>query len=89
MLSPKEYRLLCKAKRLKDIDENQRMAVQAFFNNKATLTDKKGKFICKKIEDIYSYKDAIDEAEENSQPLSSRMERYMNFLKNRKEEENG
>lgn len=54
-LDMKEYRLLCEAERLKNIDREYWIHAQAFANNKATLRDRKGRLIYHRMNDLFDY----------------------------------
>ena len=54
-LDMKEYRLLCEAERLKNIDREYWIHAQAFANNKATLRDRKGWLIYHRMNDLFDY----------------------------------
>ncbi len=62
-LDMKEYRLLCEAERLKNIDREYWIHAQAFASNKATLRDRKGRLIYSRMADMFDYEKELKRAE--------------------------
>ncbi|WP_294731086.1 hypothetical protein [uncultured Faecalibaculum sp.] len=86
-LDMKEYRLLCEAQELKNIDRQFWIHLQAFVNNKATLRDRKGKLIYGRFEKLFDYEAALsrkDRKKRQEKPMNPRLENMKRFLKLRK-----
>jgi hypothetical protein len=81
-----EYRLLCQAHRLKNVDEDYRIHEAAFLNNKATLRDKKSRLIYSSFKKFFDYKKQIREAagdkpEGKTETLSGPVANYRRYLR--------
>jgi len=91
-LTLKEYELLMKAERLKQVDMDYRNHLQAFLNFAAKAEKKAGKNKRKpaftRFEKFYNYKKALREAE-NPNARSKRLARFEKFLKEKGGEDDG
>lgn len=84
-LTFKEYRLLCKAYQLKQVDEDYRLHEQAFLNMAANARNKKGKLIYPKFSKFYNYKSELQKIEDSKVPVRSKssnpqIEAYRQYL---------
>ncbi|WP_283650861.1 hypothetical protein [Ileibacterium valens] len=83
----REYRLLCKAQELKNIDQQFWIHLQAFANNKAGLRDKKGKLIYNKFDKLFDYEEALSgkDNKRKAKPSNPRVEIYKEFMRKKGE----
>lgn len=90
-LDLRQYRLLCKAYRLKQIDEQLKIHELAYATMKASLRDKKGRLIYRKFNKFFDYEKALAKAEgelkEPDKPIDPRLSGYAQYLAKKKKEE--
>ncbi|WP_187376288.1 MULTISPECIES: hypothetical protein [Clostridia] len=86
-----EYELRMKACRLKRVDEEYRIYLQAWVNREVKAERKKGKGrtepVYKRFDRFFDYEKRLEEARGNSvqkRPVSSTAGRYIEFLERRK-----
>ncbi|WP_304733504.1 hypothetical protein [Dubosiella newyorkensis] len=78
-----EYRLLCEAQALKNVDLDYRIHELAYASNKASLRDKKGRLIYAKFTKLYDYERALDRLKKKQtkkKEMSPQLEAYKRFL---------
>lgn len=85
-LDMKEYRLLCRAQELKNIDRQFWVHLQAYAGNKATLRDRKGRLVYGKFDKLFDYEEALSRKNGKKQrkPSSPRLDAYMQYMKMKK-----
>ena len=87
-MTPKEFRLLNTARKLRQADERYQASFQAFMANKASLRGKNGKLLYTRIEDLYDYESDIERIYglKPTKKVDSRIERMKKFYELKEKE---
>ncbi|WP_276905139.1 hypothetical protein [Faecalibaculum rodentium] len=77
-----EYKLLCEAQHLKNIDREYWIHAQAFANNRASLRDKKGRLVYRRMNELFDYEKELENAssktkEKKESPQIRAMKEYL------------
>lgn len=76
LMTLKEYRLQLKAYQYRELNKLRTISEQAWLNHLVSLTDKKGKFVYKKLKDLFDY-DKERKRIERAGQLSAKQERLL------------
>ena len=87
--TPREFAIYSKAYKVKQIEENLRLAKQSWFNQSVQSVDKNGKSIYKRFEDFFDFEKAMQDVFEDNKsnkPKLTIADLNLAMSKKRKEE---